>query len=105
MGQAHSVAYCASKGGLVQLTRALAMEFIKQPIRINAVCPGGTETPMNTGIHVDEGMDWDLINRTSGYRGFSDAADLASAIAYLASDEARSIHGSIFSVDNGLMAG
>ncbi len=105
MGQAYTAAYCASKGGLVQLTRALAMEFIKQPIRINAVCPAATDTQMNKGIDFPENLDWKLVKRFTGQRGFSAPEDIASAIAYLASDEARSVHGSIFTVDNGMMAG
>ncbi len=105
MGQAFTAAYCASKGGLVQLTRSMAMEFMKKPIRINAVCPGGTDTAMNKSIHFPDDVDWDLITRYSTPRGMAPAEDLASAIAYIASDEAKTVHGSIFSVDNGLMAG
>ena len=105
MGQAFTAAYCASKGGLVQLTRSMAMEFMKQPIRINAVCPGGTDTAMNKTIHFPDDIDWELINRYSSARGMAPAEDLASAIAYIASDEAKTVHGSIFSVDNGIMAG
>jgi len=105
MGQAYTAAYCASKGGLVQLTRSLAMEYIKQPLRVNAVCPSGTDTPMNVGIEFPEGIDWKLIDRYTGVRGFADASDLASAIAYIASDEAKAVHGAIFSVDQGMMAG
>ena len=105
MGQAYTAAYCASKGGLVQLTRSMAMEFMKKTIRINAVCPGGTDTAMNKGIDFPKDVDWDLIDRYTGKRGMAPAEDLASAIAYLASDEARTVHGSIFSVDNGIMAG
>ena len=105
MGKAYTAGYCASKGGLVQLTRSMAMEYMKQTIRINAVCPGGTDTAMNKGIDFPEGVDWDLIDRYTGKRGMAPAEDLASAIAYLASDEAKTVHGSIFSVDNGIMAG
>lgn len=105
MGQAFTAAYCASKGGLVQLTKSMAMEYMKQTIRINAVCPGGTDTAMNESINFPEGIDFDLVDRYTGKRGFSTPEDLASAIAYLASDEAGSVHGSIFSVDNGIMAG
>jgi len=105
MGQSYTAAYCASKGGLVQLTRSLAMEFMKQPIRINCICPAGTDTQMNQGIEFPEDLDWKLIGRFTGMRGFAEPEDMASAIAYLASDEARAIHGSIFSVDNGMMAG
>ena len=105
MGQSYTAAYCASKGGLVQLTRSLAMEYMKQPIRVNCVCPAGTDTQMNKGIDFPEDLDWKLIGRFSGMRGFAEPEDMASSIAYLASDEARAIHGSIFSVDNGMMAG
>jgi len=105
MGQAYTAAYCASKGGLVQLTRALAMEFIKQPLRVNAICPAGTDTAMNQGIQFPEGADFKLIERYSGSRGFAKPEDIAGGIAFLASDEASMVHGSIFSADNGMMAG
>ncbi len=105
MGQAYTAAYCASKGGLIQLTRSLAMEYMKQNIRINAVCPGGTDTAMNTSIKFPDDIDWSLIEHYTGSRGMAPPEDLASAIAYLASDEARTVHGSIFAVDNGLTTG
>jgi len=105
MGQAYTAAYCASKGGLVQLTRSMAMEYMKQPIRINAVCPAGTDTAMNKGIVFPEDVNWKLVQRFSGFRGFGQPEDIASAIAYVASDEAKMVHGSIFSVDNGVTAG
>lgn len=105
MGQAYTAAYCASKGGLVNLTRALAMEYMKSPVRINAVCPGGTKTNMNVGIQFPEGVDWKLIQRYMNVREMSDPEDVAAAMAFVASDEAKSVHGAIFSVDNGMMAG
>jgi NAD(P)-dependent dehydrogenase (short-subunit alcohol dehydrogenase family) len=105
MGQAYTAAYCASKGGLVQLTRSLAMEYMKRGIRINAVCPAGTDTPMNRTVDFPEELDWKLIRRFSGQRGFAQPEEIAAAIAYVASDEARAVHGSIFTVDNGMMAG
>jgi NAD(P)-dependent dehydrogenase (short-subunit alcohol dehydrogenase family) len=105
MGQAYTAAYCASKGGLVQMTRALAMEYMKQPIRVNCVCPAGTDTNMNKRIDFPDDVDWKLIGRFSGQRGFAAAEDVAAAIAFIASGEAGTVHGSIFSVDNGMMAG
>ena len=105
MGQAYTAAYCASKGGLVQLTRSLAMEYMKRGIRINAVCPAGTDTPMNRTVEFPDDVDGKLIRRYMSQRGFAQPEDIASAIAYLASDEAGAVHGSIFSVDNGMMAG
>lgn len=105
MGQAYTAAYCASKGGLVQLTRSLAMEFMKKSLRVNAICPAGTDTQMNKGIDFPADVDWKLIGRFTGDRGFAQPSDIASAIAYVASDEAKMVHGSIFSVDQGMMAG
>ncbi len=105
MGQAYTAAYCASKAGLVNLTRALAMEYMKQPIRINAVCPSGTRTGMTRGLVWPEGMDLDLMGRYRGFRKLSEADEIAAAIAYVASDDAKSMHGSIFSIDNGVTAG
>lgn len=105
MGQAYTAAYCASKAGLVNLTRALAMEYMKSPIRVNAVCPGGTKTNMNVGIQFPEDVDWKLIKRYMNVRDMSEPEDVAAALAFVASDEARSVHGSVFSVDNGMMAG
>ena len=105
MGQAYTAAYCASKGGLVQLTRALAMEYMRRGIRVNAICPAGTDTPMNRKARLPEDVDGKLIQRYMNQRGFAQPEDIASAIAYVASDEARAVHGSIFTVDNGMMAG
>ena len=81
------------------------MEFINEPLRINAICPAGTDTQMNKGIDFPDDLDWKLIDRFTGVRGFAQPSDIASAIAYVASDEAKMVHGSIFSVDQGMMAG
>lgn len=105
MGQAYTAAYCASKGGLIQLTKAMAMEYIKTPVRINAVCPGGTDTEMVEGAKLPDQVDFDLLSRYIGLRGNGKPEDIASMIAYIASDEAKMVHGSIISVDNGMMAG
>jgi NAD(P)-dependent dehydrogenase (short-subunit alcohol dehydrogenase family) len=105
IGQAYTVAYCATKGAVVQLTRALAMEYVKTPLRVNAVAPGGVETPMNVNLAFPEGMDWKLARRYMGWRGMAKAEEIAGAIAYLASDEARFVHGEILSIDGGVAAG
>jgi NAD(P)-dependent dehydrogenase (short-subunit alcohol dehydrogenase family) len=105
IGQAYTAAYCSSKGALVQLTRSLAMEYIKRGIRINAVAPGGTATALVGAVRIPDDMDGDLVKRYTGIRGMSDPDEIASAVAYVASEEARSVHGAILSIDGGMTAG
>jgi NAD(P)-dependent dehydrogenase (short-subunit alcohol dehydrogenase family) len=100
-GEVYSAGYCAAKHGLVGLTRALAVEYTKQKIRVNAICPGGMTTPQATEFTAPEHADWDLIMRIASPRGFMEAADVAKAIAFLASDDAAAIHGAVYRVDNG----
>ena len=105
MGQAYTIGYCVAKGGVVQLTRSLAMELAKEPVRVNAVAPGGVETAMSVNFALPPDPDMDLVRRYMGFRGMSQPEDVAAAVVFLASDEASRIHGAILSVDNGLMAG
>ena len=105
IGQAYTVAYCATKGAVVQLTRALAMEYVEKPLRVNAVAPGGVETPLNAKLVFPDGMNWKLVKPYMGRRGMAQAEEIAAAIAYLASDEARFVHGEILSIDGGVAAG
>jgi len=105
MGQAYTVPYCVTKGAVVQLTRALAMEFVRTKLRVNAIAPGGVNTPLSQNFQIPADVDFELMAPYMGFRGMAEAEDIASMFAYLASDEARSIHGSIHSVDNALTAG
>ena len=104
-GQAYSASYCAAKHGLIGLTRALAMEFLKSEIRVNAVCPGGMNTPQVQNIQFADDMDFELIMRSSSQRGFMEAEDVAATVAFLASDEAKAVHGAIYQVDQGQTTG
>jgi len=104
MGQAYTVVYCMTKGAIVQLTRALALEFMKTPLRVNAIAPGGTDTPLSRNFKVPDDVDFDLMKPYIGYRPSGSADDVATLFAYLASDDARSVHGAIVSIDNGLTA-
>lgn len=105
MGQAYTVVYCMSKGAVVQLTRSLAMEFVKQDIRINAIAPAGINTSLTTGFQVPPDIDFELMAPYTGYRGMGVADDIANLFAWMASDEASNMHGSIVSSDRGVTAG
>jgi len=104
MGTPYSAAYCASKGGVVNLTRALALEYVKRGVRVNAVAPGGMNTPMIAGFSMPEGVDLKEFARVTSPLGYSEPEELASLIAFVASDEARYMVGSIVSMDGGITA-
>lgn len=104
-GEVYSAGYCAAKHGLVGLTRAMAVEFTKEKLRVNVVCPGGMPTAQATEFEAPEDADWDLIMRIASPRGFMDTADVAKVIAFLASDDAAAVHGAVYRVDNGKGAG
>lgn len=104
-GEVYSAGYCAAKHGLIGLTRALAIEFTKEKLRVNAVCPGGMPTAQTTEFQAPDNADWDLIMRIASPRGFMQTEDVAKAIAFLASDDAAAIHGAVYRVDNGKGAG
>ena len=105
MGGAYTVVYCMTKGAVVQLTRALAMEFMKTPLRVVAIAPGGVDTGLVQGYQMPMDVDWDLVGRYTGHRPMAQPDDIANLFAFLASDEARNIHGAIVSSDGGLTAG
>lgn len=104
-GEVYSAGYCAAKHGLVGLTRALAIEFTADRLRVNAVCPGGMLTPQTTEFAAPEDADWNLIMRIAAPRGMMEPADVASVIAFLASDDAAAVHGAVYTVDHGKTAG
>lgn len=102
MGQPYSAAYCASKGGVVLLTKALAAEYVDRGVRVNAVAPGGIETPLLGHFTFPEGSNEKLFDRLMTPMGFAKPEDIAAAIAFLASDEARHMTGSVVPVDGGI---
>lgn len=104
MGQAYSAAYCASKGAVVQFTKALAVEYIDKGVRVNGVAPGGVDTPLAWNFHLPEGANPKQLDRLMTPMGFCSPAEVAGAICYLASDEASYASGSILSVDGALSA-
>ena len=104
MGQPYSAAYCASKGGVVNLTKALALEYIKRDVRVNAIAPGGMNTPMIAGFTMPEGVSLKAFARVTSPLGYSEPEEIAGLIAYVASDDARYMVGSIVSMDGGITA-
>jgi NAD(P)-dependent dehydrogenase (short-subunit alcohol dehydrogenase family) len=105
LGEAYSAAYTAAKHGVVGMTKALAVEYARTTVRINCVCPGGMDTPQAHTIEVPEGADWELIMRVAALRGLMSAEKVAQVVAFVASDDASAMNGSIVTVDQGLTAG
>jgi len=102
MGQPYSAAYCASKGGVVQLTKALAVEYMERGVRVNAVAPGGVDTPMITAFAPPEDASRRLMAKLVTPMGFVKPEQVAKMIAYLASDDGDYITGAIVSIDGGI---
>jgi len=105
IGEAYAGAYCATKAGLTNLTKALAMEYIHKPIRFNCVAPGGMITNIANSLTVPEGVDPALLKRYSGMRGTVEVDDVANMVAMLASDAGRGYHGACVVIDKGITAG
>jgi NAD(P)-dependent dehydrogenase (short-subunit alcohol dehydrogenase family) len=104
MGQAYSAAYSASKGGVGMMIKALAVEYVDRGVRVNGVAPGGVDTPLVWEFGFPEGADPKQMERMMTPMGFCSPAEVASAIAFLASDEAGYISGAILSIDGALSA-
>lgn len=104
--QPYSAAYSAAKGGLTQLTRALALELSPEGIRVNAVCPGTVATPLVDGVAASYPADLDARVQDRLLMMLPGAAitpgEIASSIVYLASAEARMITGSVVAFDGGM---
>jgi NAD(P)-dependent dehydrogenase (short-subunit alcohol dehydrogenase family) len=106
LGQAYLAAYCATKAGLTHMTKALAMEYMHQQIRFNAVAPGGMMTALAQGMRaLPNDVDASLLKRYSPLRGMVEIDDVADMVAFLASDAASGYHGACISVDQGITAG
>ncbi len=105
MGMAYTAPYCATKGAVVQLTKALAMELSKTPVRVNAIAPGGVDTPMIRNYRQVTDGDRHLVRRTIAFKPMSQPEHIAALFAFVASDECPGIHGAVLSADGGLTAG
>jgi NAD(P)-dependent dehydrogenase (short-subunit alcohol dehydrogenase family) len=103
-GQPYSAAYCASKGGVLMLTKALAVEYMGRGVRINGVAPGGVDTPIVHDFALPDEADFTLIQRAMAPLGYAHPHEIAGAFAYLGSDEAGYVTGSVFSIDGAITA-
>ena len=101
-------AYCASKGAVIALTRAMAVDHAREKVRVNAVCPGAVDTPMLVNEARQVGMDPDEGRRVwaadAPNRRLASAEEIADAVMFLASERARHIHGIALPVDGGAIA-
>jgi len=103
--QAQQAAYTASKHGVLGLTRAGAIDHAADGIRINAVCPGGIETPMLTAAIEARGRDpQEVADRLSLFGRFGSPEEIARAVTWLSSDESSFTTGHALAVDGGYLA-
>lgn len=103
-GEAYCVPYASAKAAVIHMTKCMAMEFMHEPVRINCLAPGAMMTNITGGRPIPDGLDRDLIRRYSGLRPPADPMDAANMIAFMLSEAAPSLHGSVISVDGGVTA-
>jgi meso-butanediol dehydrogenase / (S,S)-butanediol dehydrogenase / diacetyl reductase len=104
VGLRNRAAYCASKGAVVALTRALAVDHVNDGIRVNAVCPGTVDTPWVRRLVEEAGESLDELTARQPLGRLGTPEEVAEAVAYLASDAAGFVTGSVFVIDGGLSA-
>jgi meso-butanediol dehydrogenase/(S,S)-butanediol dehydrogenase/diacetyl reductase len=96
----YNAAYCASKGGVIMLTKSMALELASAGVRVNAVCPASVDTPFLRGFRLPEGADMALLSRATSPMGrLIDVAEVAAAVAFLASDDAATVSGTTLVID------
>ena len=101
----YNAAYCASKGGVIMLTKSMAIELAKAGVRVNAVCPASVDTPFLRSFRLPEGADMSLFARAASPMGrLIDPAEVAAAVAYLASDDAATVSGTTLVIDGAATA-
>ena len=102
-GSGVAPAYCASKGGIAQLTKSLAIAWAAEGIRVNAIAPGWISTELTRGLTSDEARSAAILARTPMKR-WGEPADIGGSIVYLCSDAARFVTGIVLPIDGGYAA-
>jgi NAD(P)-dependent dehydrogenase (short-subunit alcohol dehydrogenase family) len=97
-------AYCASKGGVVMLTKALALAWAEEGIRVNAVAPGYIETAINAAGRTDRAHYQRIADRTA-FKRWGQPEDIAGAVAFLCMPASQYATGTVVAVDGGYLAG
>ena len=105
-GQAYAPHYAASKAGLVNFTRSLALEYATRGLRANCVCPGGIKTPFIRNFFPRPDFEEQLINysRPPVPHQYWEPEDAAQGVVFLASDDARMFNGAALVMDGGILA-
>jgi 2-keto-3-deoxy-L-fuconate dehydrogenase len=104
VGLRNRAAYCASKGAVVSLTRALAVDHVSDGIRVNAVCPGTVDSPWVRRLVEEAGESLDELTSRQPLGRLGTPEEIAEAVTYLASDSAGFVTGSVLVIDGGLTA-
>jgi meso-butanediol dehydrogenase/(S,S)-butanediol dehydrogenase/diacetyl reductase len=97
-------AYAASKGGILSMTRVIAVEYAKQGLRANCVCPGGINTPLHGQFRMPKGVDLELLRGAMPLVPQVGPEYAASVIAFLASDDAKYMNGAEIRADGGALS-
>lgn len=104
-GHAYGSAYSASKGGVIAMTRSMAVEYATRGVRVNAICPGGVNTPIVNSFGYPEGAEDAMFARIIPVTGqMIEPEEIAKAITFLSSDEMRNVTGTILTVDGATTA-
>lgn len=93
--------YCAAKGGVINLSRNMALDFARDGIRVNCICPGAIDTPLLSGMKAAPGL-FDAFIRAVPMKRLGNPSEIGEVVAFLASDAASYVTGAVIPVDGGL---
>jgi NAD(P)-dependent dehydrogenase (short-subunit alcohol dehydrogenase family) len=104
VGGRNAFAYCASKGAIAQMTRAMALDHARENIRVNCVCPGEIDTPMTAAGLVQRGLTHEQLAAAIPLGRIAHPDEIAKAVLFLSSDDSTFMTGAMMSVDGGSTA-